>query len=124
MKALTNEESPGHQKSLSSKALVLKRPTCPVVGESCMDWVMACHSCEGMYMRPLKYRWPLVICQSSMEEQGNRGEPTFKLSRARSTSGSDWVDDRIFQARARSSAWMIIGSGQMDISWLSWVVSI
>ena len=32
--ALTNEERPGHQKSLSSRALVQKRPTCPVVGES------------------------------------------------------------------------------------------
>ena len=82
IKALTNEERPGHQKSLSSKALVQKHPACPVVGESCMDQVMACHSCGGMYMCPLKYRWPLVICQSSMDERGNRGEPTFKLSKA------------------------------------------
>ena len=68
MKALTNEESPNHQKSLSSRALVQKRPACPVVGESWMDWTMACHSCGGMYMWPLKYRCPLVICQSSMDK--------------------------------------------------------
>ena len=35
MKALTKEERPGHQKSLSSRALVWKRPACPVVGELC-----------------------------------------------------------------------------------------
>ena len=122
MKALTNEERPGHQKSLSSKALVRKCPACPVVGESCMDWTMACRLCGGMYMQPLKYRWPLVICQSSMDEQGNRGELTFKLSKAQSTSGSDSVEDRIFWARARSSAWMSTGSRHMDVSWLSWVI--
>ena len=123
MKALTNEESPGHQKSLSSKALVQKHPACPVVGESCMDRVMACRLCGGIYMQRLKYRWPLVICQSSMDERGNRGEPTFKPSRAQSTSGSDWMDDSIFWARARSSTWMMMGSGHMAVSWLSWVVS-
>ena len=90
---IDNEERPGHQKSLSSRALVRKCPACPVVGESCMDWTMACHLCGGIYIRPLKYRWPLVMCQSSMDERGNRGEPTFKLSRARSTSGSDLVED-------------------------------
>ena len=37
MKALTNEERPGHQKSLSSGALVQKHPACPVVGKSCME---------------------------------------------------------------------------------------
>ena len=37
MKVLTNKERPGHQKSLSSRALVLKCPACPVVGESCME---------------------------------------------------------------------------------------
>ena len=68
MKALTNEESPGHQKSLSNKALVQKHPACSVVGELCMDQVMACCSCGEMYIWPLKYRWPLVICQSSMDE--------------------------------------------------------
>ena len=68
MKAFTNEERPGHQKSLSSRALVRKHPACLVVGESCMDWTMACRSFGGIYMRPLKYRWPLVICQSSMDE--------------------------------------------------------
>ena len=93
MKALTNEEMPGHQKSLSNRALVRKRPACPVVGESCMDWTMACYSCGEIYMQPLKYRWPLVMCQSSMDEQGNRVEPTFKLSKAHSTSGSDSVED-------------------------------
>ena len=123
MKALTNEERPGHQKSLSSRALVRKCPTCPVVGESCIDQTMACRSCGGIYMRPLKYRWPLVMCQSSMDERGNRGEPTFKFSKARNTSGSDLVEDQIFWARARSSAWMMMGSGHMDASWLSWVVS-
>ena len=56
MKAVTNEEKPSHQKCLSSKALVQKRPACPVVGELCMDWVMACCSCGGIYMQPLKYR--------------------------------------------------------------------
>ena len=51
MNALTNEECPGHQKSLSSRALVLKHPACLVVGESCMERVMACHSCGGgMYV--------------------------------------------------------------------------
>ena len=118
-----NEESPGHQKSLSRSALVWKCPACPVVGESCMERVMACHLCGGMYMQPLKYRWPLVICQSFIDERGNKGDPIFKLSRAQSTSGSDSVEDQIFQARARSSAWMIMGSGQIDVSWLSRVVS-
>ena len=37
MKALANEGRPGHQKSLSSRTLVLKCPACPVVGESCME---------------------------------------------------------------------------------------
>ena len=82
MKALTNEERPGHQKSLSSRALVQKRPACPVVGEPCIDQTMACCSCGGIYMRPLKYRWPFVMRQLSMDERGNRGEPTFKLSKA------------------------------------------
>ena len=63
-----NDKRPGHQKSLSSRALVQKRPACPVVGESWMDWTMACCSCGGMYMWPLKYRCPLVIYQSSMDE--------------------------------------------------------
>ena len=123
MKALTKEERPGHQKSFSSRAFVRKRPACPVVGESCIDQTMACHSCGGIYMRPLKYRWPLVMCQLSMDERGNREEPVFKLSKARSMSGSDSVEDQIFQAKARSSAWMMMGSGHMDTSWLSWVVS-
>ena len=123
MKALTNEERPGHQKSLSSRALVQKRPACSVVGESCMDQTMACRLCGGIYMQPLKYRWPLVMCQSFMDERGNNGEPIFKPSRARSTSGSALVEDRIFRARARSSAWMMMGSGHMAVSWLSWVVS-
>ena len=52
------------------------------VGESCMEQVMACHSCGGMYMRPLKYKWPLVMCQSSVVERGNRGKPSFRASRA------------------------------------------
>ena len=60
MKVLTNEERPGHQKSLSSRALVQKCPACPVVGESCIDWTMACRSCGGIYMCPLKYRWPVT----------------------------------------------------------------
>ena len=124
MKALTNEERPGHQKSLSSKALVRKHPACPVVGESWMDQMMACHSCRGMYMQPLQYRWPLVICQSSMDEQGNRGDLVFRSSNALSMSGSDSVEDRIFRARVRSSAWMTTGSRHMDVSWLSRVVSI
>ena len=123
MKVLTNEERPGHQKSLSSRALVRKCPACPVVGELCIDRTMACRSCGGIYMRPLKYRWPLVMCQLFMDERGNRGEPTFKPSKARSMRGSDSVEDRIFWARARSSAWMTTGSGHMDASWLSWVVS-
>ena len=88
-----------------------------------MKRVMACCLCGGMYMRPLKYRWPLVICQSFMDEWGNKGNPIFKLSRARSTRGSNSVEDQIFWARARSSAWMIMGSGQIDVSWLSRVVS-
>ena len=96
MKVLTNEERPGHQKSLSSRALVLNCPACPVVGGLCIDQTMACCSCGGIYMRPLKYRWPLVMCQSFMDEQGNRGEPTFKLSKAQSMRGSDSVEDRIF----------------------------
>ena len=104
IKALTKEESPGHQKSCSRSALVRNHPVCPVVGESCMERTMACRSCRGMYMRPLKYRSLLVICQSSMEEWGNKGEPNFRLSRAQSTRGSDLVDDRIFWVRARSSA--------------------
>ena len=33
MKVLTNEERPGHQKSCSNRALVLKCLACPVVGE-------------------------------------------------------------------------------------------
>ena len=74
-------------------------------------------------MRPLKYRWPLVICQSFLEERGNKENPTFKLSNAQSTRGSDSEEDQIFRARARSSAWMMTGSGQIDISWLSRVVS-
>ena len=41
MKVLTNKERPGHQKSLSSRALVVKHPACPVVGESCVEQVMA-----------------------------------------------------------------------------------
>ena len=82
MKALTKEESPGHQKSLSSKALVWKCLACPVVGALCIKWVMACCSCGGIYMRPLKYRWPFVMCQSSIDKQGNRGEPSFKDLRA------------------------------------------
>ena len=123
MKVLTKEESPGHQKSRSKRALVRNRPACPVVGESCMERTMACRSCGGMYMRPLKYRWPLVICQSSLEERRNRGDPTFRLSNAQSTRGSDSEEDRIFWARARSSAWIMTGSGQIDDSWLSRVVS-
>ena len=87
-----NGKRPGHQKSLSSRALVLKCPACPVVGESCMEQVMACRSCGGMYMQPLKYKWLLVMCQSSVVEQGNRGEPSFRASRAQSTSGSNWVE--------------------------------
>ena len=50
MKALTNEERPGHQKSCSSRALVLKCPVCPVMGKSCMKHTMACLSCGGMYI--------------------------------------------------------------------------
>ena len=50
MKALTNEERPGHQKSLSSNALIQKHPACPVVGESCREQVMACYLCGGIYM--------------------------------------------------------------------------
>ena len=61
-----------------------------------MEWTMACRSCGGMYMQPLKYRWPLVMCQSSVEERENKGNPIFKLSRARSTKGSDSVEDQIF----------------------------
>ena len=123
MKALTKEESPGHQKSRSKRALVQNRPVCPVVGESCMKQTMACRSCGGMYIRPLKYRWPLVICQSSLEEQGNRGDPNFRLSNARSTRGSNSEEDRIFQVRARSSAWIMTGSRQINVSRLSRVVS-
>ena len=123
MKALTKEESPGHQKSHSRRALVQNRPACPVVGESCMERTMACHSCGGMYMRPLKYRWPLVICQSSLEERGNREDPNFRLSSAWSTRGSDSEEDQIFRARARSSAWITTGSRQINVSWLSRVVS-
>ena len=81
-----------------------------------MERTMACRSCGGMYMQPLKYRWPLVICQSLTEEWGNNGEPIFRLSRAQSTRGSDLVEDQIFFARARSSAWMMMGSGQIDAS--------
>ena len=88
-----------------------------------MDQTMAWCSCGGMYIQPLKYRWPLVMCQSSMDKRGNRGDPTFRLSRARSMSGSHSVEDRIFWARARSSAWMMTGSRHMDASWLSWMVS-
>ena len=50
MKALTNEERPSHQKSLSSRALVQKCPACPVVGKSCMDWTMVCCLCGGIYV--------------------------------------------------------------------------
>ena len=123
MKALTKEESLGHQKSRSRRALVQNRPACPVVGESCMEQTMACCSCGGIYMRPLKYKWPLVICQSSLEEQGNREDLSFKFSNARSTRGSDSEEEWIFRARARSSAWIMIGCGQIDVSWLSRVVS-
>ena len=63
------------------------------------------------------------MCQSSMEERGNRVEPFFRLSKALSTRGSDSVEDRIFWARARSRAWMTTGSRQIDVSWLSRVVS-
>ena len=56
MKALTNEERPGHQKSHSNMALVLKHPVCPVVEESCMEHTMACHLCGGIYIQPLKYK--------------------------------------------------------------------
>ena len=58
-----------------------------------------------------------------MDERGNRGEPTFKPSNAQSMNGSDSVEDRIFQAKVRSNAWMMTGSGHMDASWLSCVVS-
>ena len=81
-----------------------------------MERTMACRLCGGMYMQPLKYRWPLVICQSFIEERGNKGEPNFRLSSARSTRRSDFVEDQIFWARVRSSAWMMTGSGQIDIS--------
>ena len=50
IKVLTKEESPGHQKSCSRSALVRNHPTCPVVGESCMERTMACCLCGGMYM--------------------------------------------------------------------------
>ena len=123
MKALTKEESPGHQKSHSRRALVWNCPTCPVVGELCMERTMACRLCGGMYMRPLKYRWPLVICQSSLEKWGNKGDPIFKLSNAQSTRGSKSEEDWIFRVRAKSSAWMMTSSGQIDTSWLSKVVS-
>ena len=63
------------------------------------------------------------MCQSSLEEQGNRVEPFFRLSKALSTRGSDLEEDRIFWVRARSRAWMMMGSGQIDASWLSRVVS-
>ena len=88
-----------------------------------MDWTMVCCSCRGMYMWSLKYRWPLVMCQLFMDERGNRGDLVFRPSSALSTSGSDSVEAWIFQARARSSAWMMTGSGHMDVSWLSRVVS-
>ena len=74
-------------------------------------------------MQPLKYRWLLVMCQLFMDKRGNREDPVFRPSSALSTSGSDSVEDQIFQARARSSAWMMTGSGHMDISWLSRMVS-
>ena len=123
MKALTKEDNLGHQKSCSKSAFVQNRPTCPEVGELCMEQTMACRSCGGIYMRLLKYRWPLVMCQSSLEERGNRVEPFFRLSKALSTRGSDSEEDRIFWARARSRAWMTTGFRQIDVSWLSRVVS-
>ena len=113
MKALTKEESLGHQKSRSRRALVWNRSACPVVGESCMEQTMACCSCGGIYMRPLKYKWPLVIFQSSLEERGNREDPSFKFSNARSTRGFDSEEERIFRVRARSSAWIMTGCGQL-----------
>ena len=88
-----------------------------------MEQTMACCLCGGMYIQPLKYRWPLVICQSSLEERGNREDPSFRFSNAQSTRGSDSEEDQIFWARARSSAWIMTGSGQIDVSWLSRVVS-
>ena len=75
MKALTNDNKPGHQKSHSNKTSVLKCPACPVVGESCIECTMACCSCGGIYIQPLKYRWLLVIWQSFLKEQGKRKEP-------------------------------------------------
>ena len=56
MKVLTNDETPGHQKSLSSKALVWKCLACPVVGESCIACTMAHCSCGRIYIQPLKYK--------------------------------------------------------------------
>ena len=55
-------------------------------------------------MQPLKYRWPLVMCQSSLDKWGNREELIFRLSKAQSASESDWVETHTFLARARSSA--------------------
>ena len=84
---------------------------------------MACCLCRGMYMQPLKYRWPLVICQSFLEEWGNKEDPIFKFSNAQSTRGSNSEEDRIFRVRARSSACTMTSSGQINVSWLSRVVS-
>ena len=54
---------------------------------------MACCSCGGMYIHPLKYRWPLVMYQLSSDKQGNRRKPRWNASMAWRTKGLDWVED-------------------------------
>lgn len=57
-----------HQKSCSNSILVLKHPACLVVEKSCKKHTMACCLCGGISIHSLKYRCPLLMCQSVLQE--------------------------------------------------------
>ena len=90
MKALTNEERPGHQKSLSSRALVQKCSACPVVGESCMDRTMGCRLCGGIYMWPLKYRWRWSYASHPWTSKGTGRNQLSSLPKLEVQVGPIW----------------------------------
>ena len=65
-------------------------------------------------MRPLKYRCPLLKCQSEREEQENNGNPLCKAERMRSMRGSEGVELAMDWESTRSRALMTTGLGTME----------
>ena len=68
----------------------------------------------GTYMRPLKYRCPLLKCQSEREERENNGDPLCKVERTQSMRGSKEVKLVMDWESARSRALMTMGLGTME----------